>query len=152
MKIIIRTLAAFLLAGIGTVASGSSNLGSPEPLVVGHVKPYFAESPHSYGKAVHGEAIWTDKIVSTGATFLRIQFEDFNLAPGDFVLVSNSDHSVSWKYTGEGPNRNGKFWSFATPGDTAIVEIHAPTGGGHGYRIVNVGHGTVDLYPARPPR
>jgi hypothetical protein len=122
--------------------------GTNERLLVGYVKPYRAESPHPYGKAAGDEPVWTDKVVSSGATFLRIQFDDFNLAPGDFVLVTTPDRSVSWKYEGNGPRRSGKLWSFAVPGDTALVEIHAPTGGGYGYRIVNVGHGT-GRYPGK---
>ena len=96
------------------------------------------------------QGVWSDEVHSAGARFLRIHFAEFDLAPGDRVVVSDAKRSLSWTYTGRGLNKSGEFWSFAVPGDTALVELHAVRGGGHGYRIDAYAHGTEDVYAVEP--
>jgi V8-like Glu-specific endopeptidase len=107
---------------------------------------YRSESPHPYAPASAGRAVvWSETVASPGATFLRIHFTGFDLAPDDSVTVRDLWDVKSWTYTGRGPNGDGDFWSFAVEGDTAIVELHAGSQGGYGYHIAALGHGTVDL-------
>lgn len=121
------------------------------PLRVGEVRPYRAESPHPYPRAgAEREVVWSETIVSPGATFLRLHFRGFSLAPADWVTVSNPESSESWTYRNAGPKGTGRFWSFAVSGDTAVVEIHGGRRPGHGYVIDAVGHGTVQIGPPAP--
>ncbi len=116
------------------------------PLRVGSVRPYLAETPHPYPMGTEGRAVvWTDRVVSPGAEFLRVHFSGLNLAPGDYVSVSSVDGRQRWIYTDAGPRGDGDVWAFAVDGDTAIVTIHGGRGQGHGYRIDAVGHGEVRL-------
>ncbi|WP_437592104.1 trypsin-like serine peptidase [Sorangium sp. So ce1000] len=114
---------------------------APEPLRAGDVIAYAAETSHPY---VDG---WKREITSPGATFVRVHFRDFSLAKGDYVTVSSPDGAQSFRYDGHGPNDDGDVWAFAIDGETAIVELHRSTGGGHGFSIADIGHGTIALAP-----
>jgi V8-like Glu-specific endopeptidase len=87
---------------------------------------------------------WKDTIASPGAEFVRVHFVDFDLGPGEELVVSNPDGSQSWAYSGRGVNGDGDFWSFAVDGDSVKLEVRNATGKGS-YRIVEIGHGTVSL-------
>jgi V8-like Glu-specific endopeptidase len=106
---------------------------------VGDVRSYAAETPHPYPKT------WLDKVYSPGAEFIRVHFTGLQLADGDSLTVSSPDHGQVWTYSNRGPHGNGDVWSFAIDGDTALVELHGSRGGGYGYRIAEVGHGTFNL-------
>lgn len=135
----------FVLCGMATA---SAQMQRKE---VGKVRAYRAESPHPYPQGRGERApVWTDMVTSPGATFVRVHFVGFHLSQGDYVTVSNHDGSQFWTYTDRGLNGNGDFWSFAVDGDTAIVEIHGGPQRGYGYRIKEVGHGTVELKKPTP--
>jgi lysyl endopeptidase len=118
------------------------------PVTAGRVVPYRADSPHPYplGSAERPR-VWSDRIVSPGATFVRVHFAEFNLAAGDYVTVANPAGSDFWTYSLRGPNGNGEFWSFAVTGDTAIITLHAGGRAEYGYRIDEIGPGIVPLNP-----
>jgi lysyl endopeptidase len=138
--------------------SVSATARAQAPVSVGETRPYSAESPHPYLVRARGAAVaetagvvWRDEVASPGARFVRVHFSRFEMAPGDFVTVSDARRTMTWQYTGRGPTRTGSFWAFAVPGDTALVELHAKNGNGYGYRMTQVGHGTVDIYAGEPP-
>ncbi|WP_148313487.1 trypsin-like serine peptidase [Sorangium cellulosum] len=114
---------------------------APGRLRAGDVVAYEAETPHPY---VGG---WKHAITSPGAAFVRVHLTGFSLAKGDYVTVSSPDGSRSFRYEGRGPNDDGDVWAFAIEGETAIVELHSDSGGGHGFSIADIAHGTVALDP-----
>lgn len=114
---------------------------APGPLRAGDVIAYAAETSHPYAGG------WKQAITSPGATFVRVHFNDFSLAKGDFVTVSSPDGTQSFRYEERGPNGDGDVWAFAIDGETAIVELHSSTGGGHGFSITDIGHGTIAIAP-----
>ncbi|WP_437908340.1 serine protease [Sorangium sp. So ce327] len=114
---------------------------APGPLRAGDVIAYAAETSHPYAGG------WKQAITSPGATFVRVHFNDFSLAKGDYVTVSSPDGAQSFRYEDRGPNGDGDVWAFAIDGETAIVELHSRTGGGHGFSIADIGHGTLALDP-----
>src|SRR5437867_941796 len=90
---------ALMLIGIGTVSAWAQ-----APLKVGDVRPYRAVTPHPYPLGTEARpVVWTDRVISPGATFLRVHFTGLSLAHGDFVTVSSPDGSQTWTYTGKGP-------------------------------------------------
>jgi len=129
-------------------ALGATSAWAQTPLKVGDVRSHRVETPHPYPLGTEARPIvWTDTVISPGATFIRVHFKGLSLAQGDYVTVSSPDGSQKWTYTGRGPHGNGDVWAFAIDGDAAIVQIHGGRGTGHGYLIDSVGHGTVRLNP-----
>lgn len=71
-----------------------------------------------------------------GAFFIKVNFAQFNLLPGDYVTVSNPEGTEVYTYysdpTVEAREENsdytvdsyGRFWAMTIFGDTAIVELH----------------------------
>lgn len=112
---------------------------------VGDVRPFSAETPHPY------PARWSDRVFSPGAEFIRVHFVGLHLGPGDTLTVSNPDRTQVWTYTDRGPRGDGDVWSFAIDGDTAMVELQGGRGNGWGYRIKEIGHGTVNLSGKKNP-
>jgi len=136
VSLAVLTLAA--LAAAPALADGGR-------IKVGDVRPYAAETPHPYPKT------WTDRVFSPGAEFVRVHFTGLHLGDGDRLTVSSPDGSQVWTYTGRGPHGNGDVWSFAIDGDTAIVDLHGGRGNGWGYRIAEVGHGSISLSGKKNP-
>ena len=135
-------IVAFLIV----LAVASAPVWAQSPLKIGKVLPYQAESPHPYPLGTEARpVVWTDRVISPGAEFIRVHFSRLDLAPGDSVTVSSPDGRQSWSYTGRGPHGDGDVWAFAIDGDTAIIRIHGGRGAGHGYVIDAVGHGTISL-------
>ncbi len=115
---------------------------------VGDVRSFSAESKHPYDRGdVDRPMVHTDYVSSPGAKFIRVHFSAFDLAEGDFVSVAGVDGAQYWTYTLKGLHGNGKFWSFAVDGDTAVVRLHAGLKPGYGYRVDKVGHGSKSISP-----
>ena len=106
---------------------------------VGRVFGANLESPHPV------PASWSRTYSFPGAEFIRLHFQGFHLDQGDKLVVSSPDGAQSWEYTDRGTNGNGEFWSFAIDGDTVQVSVSAPSGQSHGFKIVEIGYGTVAL-------
>ena len=115
-------------------------------VIVGTVRPYQLESVHPYpaGDDNH-PVVATQRIVFPGAKFLRLHFTAVSLALGDSLTISTADGSQTLTYTNRGPDNDGEFWTFALPGESVEVALHAGPYPGYGYRIVEVGVGDVDL-------
>lgn len=114
------------------------------PTKVGDVRSYSIDTPHPY------KGSWSHEVSSPGAEFVRVHFKNFHLGEGDVVTVASPDGAQSYTYTGRGPHDDGDVWAFAIDGDRAIVTLtKAEKGGGHGFTIDAVGHGTVSLQSAK---
>ena len=143
-----NSMRLLLVALVVLAALGATTAWAQTPLKVGDLRPYRAETPHPYPLGTEARPIvWTDTVISPGATFIRVHFKGLSLAKGDYVTVSSPDGSQKWTYTGNGPHGDGDVWAFAIDGDAAIVQIHGGRGMGHGYLIDSVGHGTARLNP-----
>ncbi len=117
------------------------------PLKAGEVRPMRLETPHPYPAGTDArKVVWTDRVISPGAEFVRVHFSDLRLAPGDYLTVSSPDGAQVWTYRGKGPHQNGDVWALAVAGDTAIVRLYGGRGMGFGYVIDAVGHGTMPFY------
>jgi len=142
-----RSLVTSLLlaAAVAIFVAGPAHAQSP-PLA-GEVRPLRLETPHPYALGTAARpVVWTDRVVSQGAEFVRVHFSDLRLAPGDYLTVSSPDGAQTWTYRGKGPHQSGDVWALAVAGDTAIVRLHGGRGTGFGYVIDAVGHGTMPLY------
>lgn len=119
----------------------------------GEVRAYQRAGLREYPPgAAHRPTVDSETVVSPGAEFIRLHFRALNLAPGDYVTISSQDGRHNEVLEGRGPHGDGSVWSFAIPGDTALVEVHAgprrnprSESGAYGYRIDRVVHGTLPL-------
>jgi V8-like Glu-specific endopeptidase len=143
-----RRTAIVPLAAVLAAVAGTAPAGAAGRLHVGDVRPYHAESPHPYPLGAKDRpVVWTDRVISPGAAFVRVHFTGLSLAPGDSVTVASPDGAQAWTYTGKGPRGDGDLWSFAVEGDEAVVTIRGGRRSGRGYRIDKVGHGRIDPDP-----
>ncbi|MEM8932538.1 MAG: trypsin-like peptidase domain-containing protein, partial [Acidobacteriota bacterium] len=128
-------------------------------VIIGEHVQTALETPHPYPTHRTGvEApVWVDHIRHPGAVYISVHFAEFELAPGDFVVVRSEDGRQSWTYTelgkrGLGRSKDG-FYAAHIKGDTAIVELFSAAKGRiadadrdqrFGYRIDHYGRGFND--------
>ena len=139
--------AAALLIVLATVPAARA----AAPREVGVLEPLAIESPHPYPAAERGAA-WERTITFPGATYIRLHFSRFDLAPGDFVELVSPRRSAPAVYAGRGPHGSGEFWAGTAPGDTVTIRLHATVGGGEGIVIDSAGRGIVPLFDTAPLR
>lgn len=121
----------------------------PAPLRVGELEPASISVAGPYEKAFGAEAR-TFRVSFPEATYIRVHFAKFDLAPGDWLTIASPDGLESYTFTGRGPNGTGEFWASSVLGDTAVVRLQAAVGGGGGFEIDSFGRGTADLVPDLP--
>ncbi len=132
---------------VGATAADADGLGR---IKVGEEREHSVATPSVYpAGAAERPVVWSETIVSPGATFLRLHFRKIHLPDGDTLTVSSPDGKDFWTYTGKGPRGTGEAWSFAVDGDTAVVELAAgpakPGRNSYGVVIDRIAHGTTDL-------
>jgi hypothetical protein len=137
----IRVARSAALCGCLVLSAGFA-LFAQTPYIVGEFEPLAIESPHPYPAIGLGKS---DEVFFPSATYVRLHFAKFELAPGDWLEVSNLKGTERYRYELTGPHGSGEFWANAILGDTAVVTINAPQGGGFGFVIDGAGRGTVPL-------
>lgn len=81
-----------------------------------------------------------------GATYIAIHFADFDLAPGDSVVVSDAEGRQAYALTGKGKMDAGTFWAQHVKGDTVVLELRTRGQGlGKGFVIDSYAAGFKDL-------
>jgi hypothetical protein len=70
-----------------------------------------------------GGFVWTAAVRSPGAAALRIHFTDFTLPEGVELYVYNLSGEAFGPYTGDGPFRDGEFWSHTVTGELAVLQL-----------------------------
>ena len=132
------------LVSLGLLAAAALLLPRPALAQVkaGRISAYQASSPRPY-PAGHPSlpVVWSDEVRSPGATFIRLHFSEFDLQPGDRLVVSNPSGSEQYVYTGRGPRSRGEFWARSIDGDVALITLQARGRGGNGYVIDEIGEG-----------
>ncbi|RMG44488.1 MAG: serine protease [Acidobacteria bacterium] len=144
-RMIVTVLACLAVAAL---AAGAAPAGKAK---VGEFEPSVLATPHPYPAAAPGETLqWVVRY--PGATYIRLHFSRFELAPGDVLEIRDPSGRVRHRYTGLGPHGDGEFWAFSIPGDTAVLELTAETGGGFGFDSDGYGRGTEPIAPVGPPQ
>ena len=87
------------------------------------------ETPHPYKG---GPGLVMEKIYHfPNAGYISLHFQEFDLAPGDYVEIMSGDETISHIYSGKGKVvQNGKqviseFWASHIPGDTTVVRLYS---------------------------
>lgn len=92
------------------------------------VAPASATHAAPAGDAVRladGSVIWETSVVSAGATALRLQLRDVDLADGVELFVYNEAGQVQGPFGGKGPEESGEFWTPSVFGDRLRIHVHA---------------------------
>ena len=84
-----------------------------------------AASAGQAARLADSSVAWEMELVSSGASALRLQFEDFDLADGVRLFVYNEAGQVRGPYAGRGPDANGGFWSSSVFGERVRLHVHA---------------------------
>jgi len=99
-------------------------------------------APQPYpGATDAGPYVWTREISRPGATFIKVHFAEFDLAPGDVLTIESGDGAQIDEYREQGLRGDGAFWSGAIRDDRAIITLSSYSDGGHGIRIDELGIG-----------
>lgn len=137
-------VAVGLLLGWASVGLGLTQAGTHHPIDLTPATPYV-------GSPTPGEAalVWTETLSHPGATYIALHFTDFELAPGDILIVSDGNGLQSYTLEGRGKQEAGTFWARHIKGDTVMLQLvaHGPAGGA-GFRVDEYVAGHVDLGPA----
>jgi hypothetical protein len=122
-------------------------VAAQEPLQVGDHFPILIDSS---GRS-DVETVGTDTgrvytLTHEGATYIAVHFESFNLAPGDWLRVTDATGGQEYTLRGKGKMEAGSFWSQHVKGDTIVLElVTAGDTFGRGFRIDQYAAGFVSL-------
>ena len=139
------------VAILGLVGAAAPALGQ---LKAGDHYSANIDTPQGY-KGVTGDEprmTWRYELCHRGATYIAIHFVDFDLAPGDYLVVSDPDGNQSYTMEGLGKMDAGTFWAQHIKGDTVYLElVQVNHEGGRGFLIdeyvagfLNLGHAPGD--------
>ncbi|HQL55339.1 MAG TPA: trypsin-like peptidase domain-containing protein, partial [Phycisphaerae bacterium] len=113
--------------------------------------PIRLETPRDYkGAGETPETRWSYELHDSDATYIAIHFRDFDLGPGDYLLVSDGAGRQAYTLQGRGKMNAGTFWAQHIKGDTVLLDlVVVGYEGGHGFEIDEYVAGFIDLGP--PP-
>lgn len=122
-------------------------LTKERPLKIGDEFEVNISTAHPY-KSLAAGAVFEREFHSKDASYIKLYFEDFNLAPGDYVEVYNPETDEQFIYAGQGKliDENytmvSDFWSNAIFADKVIVKLHTVQASqGFGFNIKKVAYG-----------
>jgi len=112
---------------------------------VGEIQPHRLSTAHPYTGGIDH----VFEIRHPGATYVKVHFERFELAPGDRLVVSNPDGTERYVFTDRGYKNKGQdFWVTSVLGDTAVLRLQSDNfSGAFGFNVDYYSYGIVDLFP-----
>lgn len=108
------------------------------------------DTPRDYKGTPAGELrlAWRYELVHPEATYIAIHFVDFDLGPGDYLMVSDPQDKQAYALEGRGKMDAGTFWARHIKGDTAVLElVTVSPEGGAGFVIDEYVAGFLDVGP-----
>jgi hypothetical protein len=131
---------------------GALNVMAEAPLKVGERYRLSVDSSKPEGdltpEATTTGFRWT--LTHTGATYIAIHFEKFDLGPGEELVISDGNGRQEVRLSGLGKMDLGTFWAQHVKGDTAVMEfITSGSKPGKGFKIDEYAAGFVSL--GEPP-
>ena len=131
-------LAAFLVLAGGSPATAQVvQIGDVEEVRVGTPHPYPAGTPG-------GRVVWEHTFHFPRASYVKVHFGRFELAPGDEIVLADPAGRYRHVYRGRGwKDRGGDFWALSVLGDTLVVRLVSrnPAHQAFGAEIDRVAHG-----------
>ena len=92
------------------------------------------------------------EIEHPGATYVKVHFSKFDLAPGDQLTIESADGRERYVFRGKGYKQKGEnFWGTSVIGEKAILRLQSNNpDGGYGFDIDYYAYGIVPLFPPDP--
>lgn len=122
--------------------------GALAKIEAGEHIPINLDTPQGYKGAAdpQGEWGWSYTLKHTGASYIAIHFVDFDLAPGDYLVVSDPVGEQFYTLEGRGKMNAGTFWARHIRGDTVELSLFKVNPqGGRGFVIDEYVAGWLDL-------
>ena len=90
--------------------------------------------------------VWEHTLTHPGATYISAHFMDFQLAPGDYLEISDADGGQSYRLQGRGKLDAGTFWGRHVKGSTMDLKlwVRSPSGA-QGFQIDEFAAGFEDI-------
>ena len=133
-----------ILAVACLALAAAAAMSSPGPVRIGEFEPLSIRTPFPYPVSFGSDAReWT--VAYPGATYIRVHFSRFDLAPGDSLELLDGLGRTVAKYEGRGIHGTGEFWAHTVGGDTAMLRLQATAGGDSGFEIDGYGRGTASI-------
>jgi V8-like Glu-specific endopeptidase len=140
--------------GQGTLSgTASSSLNDLEkvnkPLKIGDEEALNIQTQHPYNTVLGTTGIVFEKeFYSKKSSYIKLQFKNFNLAPGDYVEITAPNIGESIIYGGQGKiidanlNTTSDFWTKVLMDERVIVRLHAQNSSNYyGFDIARVAYG-----------
>jgi lysyl endopeptidase len=150
MKRALGKRSALIGLALAVIAPWPAALAQQGRAVIGTEESVAVGTAHPYPPGVGADA-WQYTFSYPGASYIRVHFSQFDLAPGDSLTISNPVTGESDVYTGRGPFGTGSFWAFSVESDMAVLVLDAPTGGVGGIEIDSLGRGTQSFTSESSP-
>jgi len=139
-KIVPLFCAVALALGFGTDAARG------QPMVAGEHFAAKIDTPWNYAGSTGAESAWRYELHHPDATYIAVHFTDFDLAPGDRLVITDPLGGQAYTLRRKGKMGAEKFWAQHIKGDTAVLElITTNPRGGQGFHIDEYVAGFVDL-------
>ena len=125
-------IALALLLPWPAVAGGESSSGfpdRPERPTVGSAQDLRIDPDLTNAEPFGDGLRWRQVVQVEGAAFLKPRFLNFNLAPGDTLVVRSASGRVVETLQGRGPKDAGSFWGLSSFGDRLELELLVRTVG-----------------------
>jgi hypothetical protein len=142
------TLVAFAaLSALALSAAASRAADLSVMAKVGEREDRRISTPHPYAGTTAGQPTVTRWTVNyPGATYIKVHFERFDLAPGDRLDIVSLDGTEAYSFTGRGyKDFERDWWGNSVLGDTAILQLTSYGQGGYGFDIDYFARGIVPL-------
>lgn len=149
-----------LLLFLSTIAYGQINLSQAtqttlnqqtnanKPLKIGDEEALNIKTQHPYNTTGTTGIIFEKEFYSKHASYIKLKFKNFNLAPGDYVEITAVNIGESIIYGGQGKiidanlNTISDFWTKVLMDERVIVRLHAQNASNYyGFDIDRVAYG-----------
>jgi V8-like Glu-specific endopeptidase len=133
----------------GVTHSSQNQLEAPtKPLKIGDEEALNIKTQHPYNTAGVAGVIFEKEFYSKHASYIKLNFKNFNLAPGDYVEITATNIGESIIYGGQGKiidanlNMISDFWTKVLFDERVIVRLHAQNPSNYyGFDIARVAYG-----------
>ena len=121
---------------------------TPTPLVIGTEIPVQHHTGTPYNPNDQNTVVFQQTFFNKNSAYIKLYFEEFDLAAGDYVEISTTHTGASIIYAGKGKiiNKDGTmisdFWSQALMDEEVTVRLHSKGKSSHrGFLISRVAYG-----------